>query len=195
MEDPHAPDPAAPRRDRPASASSQPGAEDLSDQRPLGAGSPTAGTGIALSVLRWLEVAVLSMDYSRMRKKHRDDAWWVFNSGEVHGPVPLRHILVRLVHGGSSLLVVHDSDAHVERPPWLELRYTPVWRQQWPARLWTLGFWSLCVTLLFCLVQVMIPLAYRSYSAIAYWILVAAFLAWRFYQRRGQPGPTGERPE
>jgi hypothetical protein len=135
--------------------------------------------GVAARALRWLELRNLEMDYARMKKRHADDAWWICSDDELRGPVAFRQVLEALVNGVTPLYVLHDSQAQLETPPWVRLKYDPVWLRRGSSLLWTIGFWLMCAIFLFCVVQTIVPRVARPFTGVGYW-MVLTVLAARF---------------
>ena len=81
-------------------------------------GSPEL-SALPLSVLAWLEIQALKIEYAQLvRQSAAQDAWYLSSDGETSGPEKFAQILQRLIRGQAGLAILHESAVHEESPPW-----------------------------------------------------------------------------
>ena len=134
-------------------------------------------TMLPLSLLTWLEIRALNMEYaSLVRQSKGDDRWFVFCDGGTAGPVRLQEVLQQLVNGQSSLAILHGSATQQAEPKWRSMSYH-AWNQNAvTSTLWIFSFWTLAVFYGWILVALLLPASLREYGGAAYVITLAVLV-------------------
>ncbi len=156
-----------------------PKAEESPDN---GAPQTPAPGAFCLRVLRRLELLGLQLDHGKLKQRYSaaGDSWIVGMDGEAYGPVPFRDVLQLLMDGHRSVEVLHASHAEEEEPAWTQLSYLPLWLREWPARLWTVGFWMVSAVLGATIVITLSPVSWRPGVDRLYWVGVTLAALWQW---------------
>jgi hypothetical protein len=128
-----------------------------------------------LSVLAWLEMQALKMEYAALIKQSAvDDAWYVYRDGATEGPEKFTQVLQRLLEGQSSLAVLPASAVDEEERPWRFISYRSWCLNPVTSTLWIISFWMLAMLFGWALVCTIVPFPVRAFGERAYGLALLA---------------------
>ena len=125
--------------------------QDTTTLIPLSEPAPEPGItigkrSIALTVLYWLELQAVNLQFGRIKQREalRGDSWWVSVNGQLQGPSSFADVLKVVVDSGFPVAVVHAELSDQDPTPWQTINYRSLIAQPLTARIWTISFWFGC---------------------------------------------------
>ena len=149
-----------------------------------------------LSLLAWLEMRALKMEYAAyVRQAAVDDAWYVHFEGATEGPQRFEDVLQRLIDGQSHLAILHASAVDEDAPSWRFLSYRSWSLNPVTSSLWIVSFWVLALLFGWVLVCLLLPSPVRGLREGVYGLGLLALAGAMFSPKMRMPFSRWQKPK
>jgi len=136
---------------------------------------------LSTRLLRWIERRYLQWEFGALQRGQlaNDDAWWIDLGDNAVRPCTFPEILDALLDGFSPAAIVPASAASQKPVPWRIVQYSAWWSNSIISKVWSIGFWAICLVVGWFLLCLATPLNAQGPAQFAYVLGVAGVITIR----------------